>query len=46
MELLVKSILNTLKKHNAKAHFFVVESYIKNNPELVKRMEKRRSFNM
>ncbi len=35
-----ESILNTLKKHNAKAHFFVVESYIKNNPELVKRMEK------
>ncbi len=35
-----ESILNTLKKHNAKAHFFVVESYIKNNPDLVKRMEK------
>lgn len=35
-----ESILNTLKKHNAKAHFFVVESYIKNNPEIVKRMEK------
>lgn len=35
-----ESILNTLKKHNAKAQFFVVESYIKNNPELVKRMEK------
>ena len=35
-----ESILNTLKKHNAKAHFFVVESYIKNNPELIKRMEK------
>ena len=35
-----ESILNTLKKHNAKAHFFIVESYIKNNSELVKRMEK------
>lgn len=35
-----EKILDTLKKHNAKAHFFVVESYIKNNPDLVKRMEK------
>ncbi|MBO3445181.1 delta-lactam-biosynthetic de-N-acetylase [Clostridium sp. CCUG 7971] len=35
-----ESILDTLKKHNAKAQFFVVESYIKNNPEIVKRMEK------
>lgn len=35
-----ESILNTLKKHNAKAQFFVVESYIKNNPDLIKRMEK------
>ncbi|MEG1142564.1 MAG: delta-lactam-biosynthetic de-N-acetylase [Clostridia bacterium] len=35
-----ESILNTLKKHNAKAQFFVVEGYIKNNPDLVKRMEK------
>ena len=31
-------ILDTLKKHNAKAHFFVVESYIRNNPDTVKRM--------
>ncbi|WP_195237421.1 delta-lactam-biosynthetic de-N-acetylase [Romboutsia sp. 1001285H_161024_C4] len=35
-----ESILNTLKKHNVKAHFFVVESYIRNNPALIKRMEK------
>lgn len=35
-----ENILDTLKKHNAKAQFFVVESYIKNNPEIVKRMEK------
>ena len=34
-----ESILNTLKKHNAKAQFFVVESYIRNNPDLIKRME-------
>lgn len=34
------SILDTLKKHNVKAHFFVVESYIRNNPDLIKRMEK------
>ena len=33
-----ESILDTLKKHNVKAHFFVVESYIRNNPELIKRM--------
>ena len=33
-----ESILDTLKKHKVKAHFFVVESYIKNNPELIKRM--------
>lgn len=33
-------ILNTLKKHNVKAHFFVVDSYIKNNPNLIKRMDK------
>lgn len=31
-------ILDTLKKHNAPANFFVVESYINSNPELVKRM--------
>ena len=35
-----ESILDTLKKHNAKAQFFVVESYIRNNPDLIKRMEK------
>jgi len=35
-----ENILNTLKKHNAKAQFFVVESYIRNNPDLVRRMEK------
>ena len=34
------SILDTLKKHNAPGNFFVVESYIKNNPDLIKRMEK------
>ncbi|PBE45142.1 delta-lactam-biosynthetic de-N-acetylase [Clostridioides difficile] len=33
-------LLDTLKKHNAKAQFFVVESYIKSNPDLIKRMEK------
>lgn len=32
-------ILDTLKKHNAPAQFFVVEGYIKNNPDLIKRME-------
>ncbi len=32
------SILDTLKKHNVKAHFFVVESYIRKNPEIIKRM--------
>ncbi len=31
-------ILDTLKKHNVKAHFFVVESYIRNNSDLIKRM--------
>ncbi|MGL6104754.1 delta-lactam-biosynthetic de-N-acetylase [Romboutsia sp.] len=35
-----QSILDTLKKHNARANFFVVESYIRNNPEIVKRMVK------
>jgi peptidoglycan-N-acetylmuramic acid deacetylase len=35
-----ENILNTLKKHNVKAQFFVVESYIRNNPDLVRRMEK------
>ncbi|RDY29468.1 delta-lactam-biosynthetic de-N-acetylase [Romboutsia weinsteinii] len=33
------NILDTLKKHNAPAQFFVVESYIKNNPDIIKRME-------
>lgn len=31
-------ILDALKKHNAKATFFVVGTYIKSSPELVKRM--------
>lgn len=31
-------ILDTLKKHNASATFFVVGTYIKDQPELVKRM--------
>lgn len=31
-------ILDTLKKHNVPAHFFVVKSYIKDNPEIIKRM--------
>lgn len=34
-----EKLLDTLKKHKAPAHFFVVESYIKNNPDLIKRME-------
>ena len=34
------NILDTLKKHNAPGNFFVVESYIKSNPEIIKRMEK------
>lgn len=32
------SILDTLKKHNVKAAFFVVGNYIKTSPDLVKRM--------
>lgn len=32
------SILDTLKKHNVPAHFFVVKSYIKDNPDIIKRM--------
>ena len=32
------SILDTLKKHNAPAAFFLVGSYFKRNPDLVKRM--------
>ncbi|WP_304340039.1 delta-lactam-biosynthetic de-N-acetylase [Metaclostridioides mangenotii] len=35
-----EKILDTLKKHNAKAQFFVVESYIEKNPEIIKRMVK------
>lgn len=31
-------ILDTLKKHNAPAAFFVVDHYVKTNPDLVKRM--------
>lgn len=33
-----EAILNALKNHNAPATFFVVGTYIENNPELVKRM--------
>ena len=33
-------ILDVLKKHNVPGNFFVVESYIKNNPDIIKRMEK------
>lgn len=33
-------MLDVLKKHNAPGNFFVVESYIKNNPDIIKRMEK------
>ncbi len=32
------SILDALKKHNAPAAFFLVDHYISNNPDLVKRM--------
>jgi len=31
-------LLDVLKKHNTKANFFVVETYIKTNPEIIKRM--------
>lgn len=34
-----KSILRTLKRHKAKAVFFVTKSFIENNPELVKQMK-------
>lgn len=34
------SILDTLKKHNVSATFFVVGTYIESEPELVKRMAK------
>lgn len=33
-----EKILDTLKKHNVPAAFFVVDHYLKTNPELVKRM--------
>ena len=33
------TLLDILKKHNVKAHFFVVETYIKSNPDIIKRME-------
>ena len=32
------NILDVLKKHNAKAAFFIVGNYLKTSPELVKRM--------
>lgn len=31
-------ILDTLKKHDVPAHFFVVKSYIRDNPEIINRM--------
>ena len=34
-----ETILDILKKHKVPAAFFVVEPYIKSNPEIVKRME-------
>ncbi len=34
----MESILDTLKKHNVKAAFFVVGNYLTSEPELVKRM--------
>lgn len=34
-----KKILKALKKHNAKALFFVTKSYIASNPDLVKQMK-------
>ncbi len=33
-----EKILDTLKKHNAPAAFFVVDHYIKMNPDMIKRM--------
>ena len=33
-----EKILDTLKKHNSPAAFFVVDHYIKTNPDMVKRM--------
>ena len=34
-----EKILDVLKKHKVSAAFFVVEPYIKSNPEIIKRME-------
>lgn len=36
-----KSILKTLKRHNAKAIFFVTKPFIESNPDLVKQMKKQ-----
>jgi peptidoglycan-N-acetylmuramic acid deacetylase len=33
-----QKILDTLKKHNAPAAFFVVDHYLKTNPEMIKKM--------
>ena len=38
------SILNALKRHNVQATFFVVGNFLRDNPELVKQMLKRRSY--
>lgn len=35
-----ENILNALKKHNAPAAFFTVGTFVKDNPDLIKRMEK------
>lgn len=35
-----EKILDTLKKHNVPAAFFVVDHYLKTNPDIIKRMEK------
>ena len=35
-----EAILDALKKHHVPATFFVVGTYIKNNPELIRRMKK------
>ena len=35
-----KKILKTLKKHNAKAIFFVTKSFVESNPDLAKQMKK------
>ena len=34
-----ETMLDILKKHNAKACFFVTQTYIRDNPEIVKRMK-------